>query len=179
MWPQYQITHHESVHALGVVSVNFANFERAMTWVFAAVAQKSEDDARLIHSRVGTTTCLTKIEEASRDRAWSGITKDRVCYFVGAARILIQNRNLLMHSVVIAGPNDNSTLFRTGKRGERQMVQATTDQIRAVADDLHSYFNFALALANCIAIKVDGADRQAGTIVYCDWPDKPPAPTPL
>lgn len=179
MWPQYQVSHQESVHALGVVSVNFANFERAVTWVFAAVAQKSEDDARLIHARVGTTACIVKIEEASRNRAWSGVVNERVRHFVAGTRTLILNRNLLMHSVVIAGPNNNSTLYRTGKRGDRQMVQATTDQIRAVADDLHLYFNFALALANCIAVKVDHADRQAGTIVFHDWPDEPPMPTPL
>jgi hypothetical protein len=45
------------------------------------------------------------------------------------------------------------------------MVQATTDQIRAVADDLHDYFGFGLALANCIVVKIDGADRQCATIV--------------
>ena len=87
------------------------------------------------------------------------------------------NRNLLMHCVAIAGPNDSSTLYRTSKRGDRQMVQATTDQIRAVADDLHRYFEFALALANCIAVEVDAADRQVGTIVFHDWPEEPPMPT--
>ena len=125
------------------------------------------------------SACIVKIEEASRNRAWSGVVNERVRHFVAGTRTLILNRNLLMHSVVIAGPNNNSTLYRTGKRGDRQMVQATTDQIRAVADDLHLYFNFALALANCIAVKVDHADRQAGTIVFHDWPDEPPMPTPL
>jgi hypothetical protein len=93
--------------------------------------------------------------------------------------VLIKNRNLLMHSVVIHGVNDSSTLYRTTRRGERQMVQATTAQIRAVADDLQRYFDFALALANCIAVKVDGTDRQAGTIVFLDWPEAPSDPAPL
>lgn len=60
-----------------------------------------------------------------------------------------------------------------------QMVEATVNQIRAVADDLHRYFSFARALANCIAVKVDGADRQTGTIVSLDWPGNPRAPVPL
>jgi hypothetical protein len=177
MWPRYNIGGNpDSLHALGVVSVNFANFERSVTWVFAAVARKSEDDARLLQLKDGTTASISKIEEASQRRAWSGTVEDCVHHFVAAARTLIENRNLLMHSVVIAGPNNTCTFYRTGKRGEREMVQATTEQIRSVADALYDYFNFALALANCIAVKVDGADRQAGTIVFADWPDAPPMP---
>lgn len=179
VWPAYQISHPESVHALGVASVNFANYERAITWVFAAVARKVEADARLLHARHGTTACTAKIEEASRERAWSGPPNDLVRHSVEASRILIENRNLLMHSIVVAGPNKSATLFRTGKRGERQMVQATLDQIRAVADDLYRYFNFAVALANAIAVKVDRADRQAGTIAIHEWPDAPALPGPI
>jgi hypothetical protein len=37
-WPQYQTGPHDSIVALGVVSVNYANFERAITWVFACAA---------------------------------------------------------------------------------------------------------------------------------------------
>ena len=62
MWPRYQAGHQESLHALGVVSVNFANFERAVTWVFAAVAKKSEDDARAIHS----ATALPPVRRRSK-----------------------------------------------------------------------------------------------------------------
>ena len=179
MWPTYQMTHHASVHALGVVSVNFANYERAVTWVFAAVARKAEDDARSLHAHDGTTACIAKIEEASHQRAWSGRPNELVHHFIEASRILIRNRNLLMHSVMVSGPNTDAILFRTGKRGEREMVEATLDQIRAVADDLYGYFNFAAALANCIAIKVDRDDRRAGTIVIYEWPEAPVLPVPL
>lgn len=51
-WPVYLTGPSDSMHALGVVSVNFANFERAVTWMFAAIAQKSEDDARKIHKLI-------------------------------------------------------------------------------------------------------------------------------
>jgi hypothetical protein len=138
-----------------------------------------EDEARVLHIQAGTTRCVARIEWASSERAWIGLPEALVRHFVAASRILIQNRNLLMHSVVIEGVNNNATLYRTDRRGERQMVQATTDQIRAVADDLHDYFGFGLALANCIAVKVDGADRQAGTIVFHDWPQEPLMPAPL
>jgi len=178
-WPLYPTGPHDSMHALGVASVNFANFERATTWVFAAVSKMAEDDARAENLRAGTTATVAKIEQASRERAWTGTPHDLVQHFVVAANVLIDNRNLLMHSVVIHDVNDNATLYRTTRRCERQMVQATAAQIRAVADDLQRYFDFALALANCIAVKVDGADRQAGTIVYLDWPEMPVHPLPL
>ena len=50
-WPVYR-PDHPTVSRVGVVSVNFANFERAVTWMFAAIAQKSEDDARKIHKLI-------------------------------------------------------------------------------------------------------------------------------
>lgn len=180
MWPRYKTGgDRDGVHALGVASFNFANFERSVTWAFAAVARKSEDDARLLQLRDGTTACISKIGEASHRRGWSGTVENHVRHFVAAARTLIENRNLLMHSVVIAGPANTCTLYRTGKRGEREMLRATTEQIRGVADGLYDYFYFALALANCIAVKIDGADRQAGTIVFADLPDTPPMPARL
>jgi hypothetical protein len=177
-WPVYLTGPDESMHALGVVSVNFANFERAMTWVLAAVAPMAEDDAGAI-LRKNPRTCAERIESATHARAWSGTVSDLVRHFVEATSTLIDNRNLLMHSVVTAGPNNMSNLYRTSRGGEMQTVEATTDQIRAVADDLHRYFSFARTLANCIAVKIDGADRKTGAFVSLDWPDKPRLPIPL
>jgi hypothetical protein len=166
------------MHALGVVSVNFANFERAMAWVLAAVAPMAEEAAGAI-LRKNTKTCAKRIESAALARAWSGTVSDLVRHFVEATGTLIDNRNLLMHSVVAAGRNNMSNLYRTSRAGEMQTVEATTDQIRAVADDLHRYFSFARTLANCIAAKIDGADRKTGAFAYLDWPDKPRSPIPL
>ena len=170
MWPTYQIGSPDSLHALGAVSVNFANFERSLTWVFAAVSKLSEDAARSKHARIGTSKCVDEIERLSLERAWVDPPLDLVSHFVAAARLLVANRNLLMHSVVVHAVNDGHTLYRTSWRGDREVLHATVGQIREVADDLYSYFNFALALASCIAVKVDGVDRQAGMIVFPDWP---------
>ena len=46
-WPSYQTGPHDSIFALGVVSVNYANFERAATWIFAAVCCVPEEYARI------------------------------------------------------------------------------------------------------------------------------------
>ena len=179
-WPMYLTGPHENMHALGVVSVNFANFERALTWVFAAVSQKPEKEARQIHARDGITNCIGKIEQSSRVRGWSGPPNEQVRHFITAARILVQNRNLLMHSVVVSDLNNNATLYKTHKKsGDTEMVRATTAQIRAVADDLHRYFSFARHLANCIAVKVDEADRKAGAVAQIDWTEPPPLPKAL
>jgi hypothetical protein len=165
-WPVYLTGPENSMHALGVVSVNFANFERAITWVFAAVSQRPEAEAREIHARKGTSECVKKIEQASRERGWSGIVDGRVRHFIAATRTLIDNRNLLMHSIVVG-----ETLYKTSRGGDRQMLDATTAQIRAVADDLHRYFSFGRLLAKCIATKVDQAHH--------DWPYEPRAPKAL
>lgn len=178
-WPVYLTGPHESMHALGVVSVNFANFERAVTWVFAAVSKKVEKEARQIHAREGIANCIMKIKEGSDARGWSGPAEEQVRHFAAAARILVQNRNLLIHSVVVSDTNDTANLYRTQRTGDTEMVQATTAQIRAIADDLHRYFSFARRLANCIAVKVDEVDRNAGVIAQIEWVEPPPMPKPL
>jgi hypothetical protein len=74
------------MHALGVVSMNFANFERAITWVFAAVSKTSEQEARENHARVGVKNCIDMVEQASRARGWTGEAEKLVRHFVAAAR---------------------------------------------------------------------------------------------
>jgi hypothetical protein len=159
--------------------VNFANFERAVTWVFAAVSWLSEDCARMTHSKLGTFHCVALIDQMIAKRNWPSEATERVYHFTSAARVLISNRNLLMHSVVVDGWGEKANLYRTNRRGEPQMVQASLEQIRAVADDLVEYFNFGLVLANCIATKIWKADQQAGMLVIQEWPDTPNMPNSI
>jgi hypothetical protein len=112
-WPSYQTGPQDSIFALGVASVNYANFERTVTWVFAAVSRLPEEYARMIHARVGTTACMTLIEQMLNRREWPHEPDDLVRHFLAASHVLIQSRNLLMHSVVVHSGDERANLYRT------------------------------------------------------------------
>lgn len=80
---------------------------------------------------------------------------------------------------MIDGNQNRTAIYRTNKQGSTILFEAALHEIRRVADDLNEYFYFGLALADCIAVKIHGWDRQAGTVVFRSWPDKPPLPTPF
>jgi hypothetical protein len=142
-WPAYPTGPKDSTFALGVVSINFANFERAQTWVFAAVSGVPEETARMIHARVNATACVDLTKQIiARRTNWPSEAADHVAHFTTASRTLVANRNLLMHSVMTDGWQGKAALYRTSRKGERQMLSASLDQIRAVADNLVAYFNF-------------------------------------
>jgi hypothetical protein len=163
---------------LGVVSINFANFEQSQIWVFAAVGAIPETAARMIHAKTGSAACTELIAQIIGKRTdWSPVPIDLVRHFVNASRVLVGNRNILMHSVMTDGWQGKAALYRTSKKGERQMLSATVEQIRAVADDLVTYFYFGHALANRIAILNQPQSSEGA--VHPPWPDKPPLPIPL
>jgi hypothetical protein len=179
-WPAYPAGPHDSTYALGVVSINFANFERTQIWMLAAVGAMPEEAARMVHARVGATTCMELTKQIIAKRInWPGEPIDRVNHFIAASRILITNRNLLMHSVMTEGWQGNAALYRTSRKGEPQMLSASLEQIRSVPDDLVAYFNFGWMLANRIAVVFLNASLQVGDAVVHAWPDKPPLPVLL
>lgn len=179
-WPEYQTGPEDSIFALGVVSINFANFERAQIWIFASVSAMPEEGARMVHARIGAQGCNDLISlMIARRTDWPSEPVDLVRHFVTASRILITNRNLLMHSVMTAGWEGKAALYRTGRQGQRLMLSASSEQIRAVADNLLVYFEFGWMLANRIAIEVLKIPAETGVADMRAWPDKPPLPNPL
>ncbi|MBZ0216478.1 MAG: hypothetical protein K8F25_07995, partial [Fimbriimonadaceae bacterium] len=102
--------------ALGVVSVNFANFERSLVWMLAAVTGSTEEYARLIHAKYNVNSTLTLIDLSLKNPPWKNAEGDHaeavalIRHFTTAADGLAKNRNLLLHSVVLDGPANHSTL---------------------------------------------------------------------
>lgn len=178
-WPSYQTGPHDSIFALGVVSANYANFERAVTWMLAAIMWVPEELARIVQAQNGSATTFTLMDRMLVKRNWSREATELIHYFLAASRILTENRNRLMHSMVLDGAGDTTSLYSVSRKGEFQTIEVSAAEIRQVADDLVTYFNFALNLANWIAVEIHKADRHAGTIVVHTLPLMPPMPKSL
>jgi hypothetical protein len=178
-WPSYQVGPEDSIFALGVVSVNFARFEYAFTWMFTVVSGIHEDFARMTLARVGLLACSQLLGSMIEKREWPDGAKELVRYFLKATKTLAENRNKLLHSNLIPGWEKDVTLYQVSRQGTMNQLQMSVGEIRQVADDLERYFIFAQTLANAVAINVLRMDQKAGFFAPFPWPDKPPLPIPL
>jgi len=179
-WPSYPVGPEDSIFALGVVSVNFARFEYAFTWLLTVVSGLHEDFARITLARVGLLTSTQLLDSMIEKKDWPDGAIELIRYFLKATKILAENRNTLLHSNLIQGWEKDATLYHVSRQGTMIQLQMSVDQIRQVADDLEQYFIFAQTVANAVAVNVSQAGQQeAALFAPFPWPDKPPLPIPL
>jgi len=178
-WPRYEVAPDESIHALGVVSINYTRFERTNVWMLAAVANMSEMQAAILTPRVNNTDRAKVIEIFLSRASFPDHIVVHVKHYVAAMRILVENRNILVHSNMIRGMDNEPAIYSTSRKGDITMFQGSLELIRKVADDLNDYFNYGLQVANMIATEKNGAARQPGMVVFHEWPELPPLPSRL
>lgn len=175
-WPTYEVAPDASVYALGVVSINYARFERTHIWMLAAVANMSEQQASIITARVNAAERVKLIDAFFSQREWPEDLSDAIKHYLKAMNVLIQSRNVLIHSNMVRGTENRTAVYALNKRGRHNLFQSELAEIRAVADSLETYFNFGLALANYIATTVHEMAREAGMFVITHIPSLPPLP---
>jgi hypothetical protein len=178
-WPTYEVASDDAVYALGVVSINYARFERTHVWMLAAVANMAEEHATVFIARTNASDRASVIETFFKRRSWPQEAATAIKHYMTGMRTLIDNRNSLIHANLVRGYNNHSGLFSLNRRGETKMISTTTPDIRQVADDLHTYFNFGLVLANYIATEIHHMARDAGMVVVNECPQLPAAPARL
>lgn len=180
IWPNYEVGPHKIVFALGVVSINFARFERVITWMLAAASGCEEAEAETMLRPLPPAEKLRRLKAAIEGRRWPQLVDDLIGHFFDGALVLVGNRNALLHSNMIPDVNETARLFRSDrKRSTPEQIKIGLPSVRQIADDFQRYWDFGLALANCIAVEINGAARSAGSLVYHDWPERPPLPFAL
>ena len=92
-WPSYPVGPEDSIFALGVVSVNFARFEYAFTWLLTVVSGLHEDFARITLARVGLLTSTQLLDSMIEKKDWPDGAIELIRYFLKATKILAENRN--------------------------------------------------------------------------------------
>ncbi len=175
-WPRYEVAPDDSVYALGVVSINYARFERTHVWMLAAIANMTEDQATIVTARTNASERTKLIETFFDRREWPSETAAAIKHYLKAMGVLIQSRNMLIHSNMVRGTENRTAIYSLSKQGRHSLFQATLDEIRAVADGLETYFNFGLGVANYIATEIHHMAREAGMLVVSQVPSLPPLP---
>jgi hypothetical protein len=178
-WPTYPIGPESSVFALGVVSVNYARLEHAVHGMFAVILGITGDVSYRLMYKIGPEMRDRLMREMLPTRKWPANVMDLANHFLKAHKTCYENRNLLMHSNLVTGSARTIVLYKTGRDGKTTLVNPLLKELRQVADDMKTYFDFGLHLSNMINFDLLGAKPQPGDLSFREWPDKPPLPVPL
>ena len=100
-WPNYRVAPADSVHALGVVSINYARFELTHVWMLASVANMQERQAAVVSARTNPSDRVRLIETFMSHREWPDEASTAIKHYLKAMSILTTNRNLLVHSNMV------------------------------------------------------------------------------
>lgn len=175
-WPNYEVAPDESVFALGVVSINYSRFELTHVWMLSAVANMVERQAWLVVARMNAGDRVKLIQTFFEQRDWPHDTATAIKHYLKAMTVLIQSRNILIHSNMARGTDNRTSIFSLSKQGRHNLFHVSIDEIRAVADGLETYFKFGHMLSNYIATEIHAAARVAGMMAVSQLPDLPPLP---
>jgi hypothetical protein len=82
-----------------------------------------------------------------------------------------------MHSNLTAGFEDKVALYKSNRARGTILAQVSLAELRQVADDMDTYFNYGIAISNMIALDLLGLKSISGNTY--SWPEKPPLPHKL
>ena len=179
-WPTYATGPRDSIFAMGVVSVKFAELESILAFMFATVLGISSDAATKIASKVGTGPCLQLTRQMLANNEWSQSRKDLVEYFIDGMSICTENRNHLMHSNLAWTGGEHTILFKITKQGNTVIAVPKLGELRRIADDMNAFVLYGRQLANAInneSFEIPVFSNSPGSAFAS--PDKPRKPVAL
>jgi hypothetical protein len=174
-WPTYATGPRESIFALGVISINYSRLEIAFARIFGIVLGIDWALSTLAMARIKSIeTILAIMREALSKLDWPDDVKEQVGEFITAFKIFADNRNLLMHSTLLAGGTEANLLYKTNNAGKTTVARPTLQELRHLADEMYCYFNYSQHLAN--SIEARRVDWTASPVLQIPWPNTPSLP---
>jgi hypothetical protein len=174
-WPSYKVGPAESIFAIGVASIKYAQLEYILSVLFRHVLEISIDEtSRFLARTRNTDTVLSLMTARINSMYLPDDVRERLTAFISGFRTCAQNRNLLMHSNVRANAEQAISLFKTNAEGKMILCRPTIAELRKVADDMHVFFQFGIMLEN--ALTAHGGDYTEHPASSLPWPNIPAAP---
>jgi hypothetical protein len=178
-WPLYPVGPHDSVFALGAVSVKYAQLEFAVFGMFRTILSLESDVATRLMFKIGPEMRDKLMREMLPSRNWPEEVTALAQHFIEGHKACYENRNKLMHSNLIAMSSEAIILAKTGRDGKTTLSNPLLSELRRVADDMMTFYDFGVQLSNMINWELMGGKPVAGDPWYRSWPGKPPLPIPL
>ena len=175
-WPTYPVAEADSIFALGVASIEFVKLKSSLVFIFGTALGIEYELATMIHARCGNEACLKLIDQVLPPLTMIGPPSREVLdirYFTKGFEACAKNRNNLMHSEIsVFGGMLGSLLIKTTNQGRAHLSLQPKEKLRQVADDMHAYQVYGVALANAI-------NAKNGNVGGFPWPDRPAPPNIL
>jgi len=178
-WPAYQIGPRDSIFAIGVVSVNYAQLEFAVNAMFAAILEIGLEASSRLTAKIGPEMKDKLMREMLPSRTWTADVAELALYFIEAHKICYENRNQLIHSRLSVGSTKATLLYKHARSGKTILANPLLSELRQVADDMHALTWFGIHLSNMINVNLRKIDPQEGDFAFPTWPEKLPLPIPL
>jgi hypothetical protein len=186
-WPSYSTGPKESLLALGVASVKYAELESVIAFMFGTVFGLGVDATTLIVSKIGFEAATQLMSRRLVQLAWSDKFKDAVGHFIAAINICNANRNSLAHSNIMWTdhygeaipfmPTDKTVLFKSTKNGHTIGAAPTLPELRGIADDINTYCEYGRMLGNALNVALSNPPTFSPSPF--PWPSKPALPRNL
>jgi hypothetical protein len=151
-WPTYHSAPKEATYALGVIGTAYGRLEFAFGGLFANTLGLAFNFTSMLLPKITNDVRIALIEEALPQSDFDAETQDHIRHFITGFRNLVFNRNMLMHSQIIAGGATASILLRTQRDGSTVGCSVTVTQLRQIADDMEAYRSYGIALGNCVGL---------------------------
>jgi hypothetical protein len=181
-WPSYHSAPRDATFALGVISAGYSRLEFSFGAVFTNVIGIPSTFASILLPKLSNEVSITLIEESMAAMNYSTEVQNGINQFIVAYRSLVFNRNMLMHSQIMAGGATTSVLLKTQKNGQMVGCPVTLDRLRQIADDMEVYRQYGINLANHIGLpriaRVFGIDTPIPEELT-QLPDQPALPVRL
>jgi hypothetical protein len=175
VWPEYHVGSHDTIFAIGVASIKFAQLEYAMGAIFRTVLDINHDDVLVFIAQTRNYETIRRLLTAKINSTfYPEEVRAKLDTFVTGFKICADNRNLLMHSNINASSEEPIMLHKANKDGRIIACRPTLQELRQVADDMNSYFIFGVMLANAVASH--GGDYANSPALPFSWPGTPPRP---
>jgi hypothetical protein len=144
-WPLYDSGPSDHVHALGVVSVNY-NYLEWVLWTFHIHFLRADHSVTsLIFLKAPTNVRLQVLGQIAARTVTDPGMRDHIEYFIKGYDLCDNNRNVLMHSQLLAGRESNDVFPATKfskKTGKLASYEFTLPDIRRIADEIHEWAEY-------------------------------------
>jgi len=183
-WPTYLDAPKDSLLALGVISLVYNQLEGALNDVFYAACRMSHEQAAILFPKIQNDVRIAMIEHALEWPEWPSSLKSDVLFFLKAFRICATNRHALMHSYALGITTlepSRLVLVKPSRRGEELTSSVDLDELRGVADAMHSlipFGSFAAATASAFWRR-RATGEELNIEPWPQAPERPPLPIEL
>lgn len=188
-WPDYLPLPHEDIFAIGVVALNYCQLENIFRSVFSGVTRLNEHQTAALFHRLANNVRKDVLSELLAKTTIPEDLRELVRHFLSGFQRCADNRHFIMHSSSGGVHISQSTgryglvLQRFSRAGAKLECFLTLDELKVVADEIHSFSGFGAWVVGDITSyathALRGHPEDFRGISPSTLRDKPALPTPL